>query len=954
MKPPIHYSVFAGVLLLTAAGLPTRAAVTNLLCLTNIYGVRLVGSDATYRPLVGPGARIVNGNVGLTFNTTARNMQPTNGIAIPWGYTVLEQAGNDWITDNQAYITANEATENPLDKTNIMGFTGLSEGLQREHKFPLPPTYVLTNNCYGRHPHLQFFVFKQIDNGPLILIGCSELKHTFKVGGTGLPSQNFLPPQKEDTYNDWANEDQDFFGPVSELDDDSTVPAHMHLGIMNKSGVFERAHGYHHFPGGKLSDGTVIPADPGHDGPGHRLDHLLQVPALELLTDDQTYIGQPGKNPHGRTKWYVAASYFVNGDQFLDDNSRYLEFLPNYDGTNDFAPSEPGVSFAGDGAVFPKFLPPKAVTAITNVPPLAKWLQRPDSSPTGLDVLATRGTASPMLADDFLCTNSGPITDIYIWGSWRDDRFDSNATMTVSFWSDQPATNGQPSHPDTLQWTLDFGPLQANPYTLELAGSCCTERFLDPTQPLALGVDTHIYSYHFTVVPELAFLQTTGTIYWLSVSASGTTNLFGWKTCVTNDHHFDDATFSAIITNSHAPWVDLHYPPPHPFNPRTLDLSFALLSKESDYFPVSLAAVVIALPNGGTETVVLSGPTAIYADVGLAGETAQTITNGLDQVETEMVSLNLQGTSSLGPINLVVRRPDRSPFLRSTGMITEFTNTVAGRLDLPPFAPAGCGDSFFDVCFEVHLSNAVLGNPVWHNETPKHMDGTICNKPPGFPKDHQNTYYGFTAADLRDETGRLVAFIILSIHVPNPEPDVPVPLVPPEDQSATAGGPATFSVTAAAVSQVGALEKITYQWQRKGTNDAAFTSIPGATNSTYILTAAQLTNNGSLYQVVLTTMPGFTVISGPAVLNVALPIELLRIDQISASSGQATLTFHADAERSYSILYKDSLSTNVWPAGLWLTLTNVQASPSSRVVAIPDAPPGPERYYRLVTPAREP
>src|SRR5690349_15089568 len=62
----------------------------------------------------------------------------------------------------------------------------------------------------------------------------------------------------------------------------------------------------------------------------------------------------------------------------------------------------------------------------------AKWIQLPDLNPTGLDVLDTlqaNGAAAPqwkILADDFLCTQSGPIRDIHIWGSWLNNVLPTN------------------------------------------------------------------------------------------------------------------------------------------------------------------------------------------------------------------------------------------------------------------------------------------------------------------------------------------------------------------------------------------------------------------------------------------------------------------------------------------------------------------------------------------------
>ena len=56
--------------------------------------------------------------------------------------------------------------------------------------------------------------------------------------------------------------------------------------------------------------------------------------------------------------------------------------------------------------------------------PNTKWVQLPDRTPTGMDVLDTfspNGYRGSILADDFLRTFSGPITDVHIWGSWRNE-----------------------------------------------------------------------------------------------------------------------------------------------------------------------------------------------------------------------------------------------------------------------------------------------------------------------------------------------------------------------------------------------------------------------------------------------------------------------------------------------------------------------------------------------------
>ncbi|GAG12061.1 unnamed protein product, partial [marine sediment metagenome] len=58
----------------------------------------------------------------------------------------------------------------------------------------------------------------------------------------------------------------------------------------------------------------------------------------------------------------------------------------------------------------------------TGAPPTEiKWLQRPDESDWGLDVGTLEPLAPLVLADDFLCEESGLITQIDFWASWYHD-----------------------------------------------------------------------------------------------------------------------------------------------------------------------------------------------------------------------------------------------------------------------------------------------------------------------------------------------------------------------------------------------------------------------------------------------------------------------------------------------------------------------------------------------------
>lgn len=66
----------------------------------------------------------------------------------------------------------------------------------------------------------------------------------------------------------------------------------------------------------------------------------------------------------------------------------------------------------------------------------AKWEQLPDFSPDSFDV----NVKLNVLADDFLCTETGPITAVHLWMSWKNNGFPGNGAfqdMWISFHADE-------------------------------------------------------------------------------------------------------------------------------------------------------------------------------------------------------------------------------------------------------------------------------------------------------------------------------------------------------------------------------------------------------------------------------------------------------------------------------------------------------------------------------------
>ncbi|MHC4528547.1 MAG: DUF7901 domain-containing protein, partial [Planctomycetota bacterium] len=70
----------------------------------------------------------------------------------------------------------------------------------------------------------------------------------------------------------------------------------------------------------------------------------------------------------------------------------------------------------------------------------------------GFDVAFNQGR----LADDWECSETGPVTDIHFWVSWyRDDLLPIDG-FSVRIWSDNPMGINGWSEPNELLWERDF------------------------------------------------------------------------------------------------------------------------------------------------------------------------------------------------------------------------------------------------------------------------------------------------------------------------------------------------------------------------------------------------------------------------------------------------------------------------------------------------------------------
>ncbi len=205
--------------------------------------------------------------------------------------------------------------------------------------------------------------------------------------------------------------------------------------------------------------------------------------------------------------------------------------------------------------------------------------QLPD--PNGWDVDMT---APNILADDWQCSQSGPVTDVHFWFSWWQDLTWEIDSIHVSIHENIP--DPDPTDPNTFSmpgqplWERDFfmGEFTVRPYESGLQG------FLIP--PDEAYPEDHFETWQCNIVDIVdPFFQETNEIYWLdlSVNVPNPDARIGWKTSMSPQFMDNAVYFSAIG------WQPLYEPP---LFEESIDLAFVITPEPATLLLLSLGIAI--------------------------------------------------------------------------------------------------------------------------------------------------------------------------------------------------------------------------------------------------------------------------------------------------------------------------------------------------------------------------
>ncbi|MEA3325439.1 MAG: GEVED domain-containing protein, partial [Euryarchaeota archaeon] len=202
---------------------------------------------------------------------------------------------------------------------------------------------------------------------------------------------------------------------------------------------------------------------------------------------------------------------------------------------------------------------------------VVKWRQPPDMK-YGVNIQSTE--REPIVADDWICKDPRPVTDVHFWGSYigweiKNEKPQSRQPgveiFNIRIYEDVPA-NVDPdipySHPGELLYAVKVSEFEES-YVASIK-----------------QIDGYEHKYYYSLDLPEPFEQKEGTIYWISIAAvmpEEYKHPWGWET--SRDHWNDNACqhwyrndyWEELTPEKMPAWYQEHY--------RTVDMAFELTVK---------------------------------------------------------------------------------------------------------------------------------------------------------------------------------------------------------------------------------------------------------------------------------------------------------------------------------------------------------------------------------------
>jgi hypothetical protein len=195
-------------------------------------------------------------------------------------------------------------------------------------------------------------------------------------------------------------------------------------------------------------------------------------------------------------------------------------------------------------------LPYAVVSADWEVGQPSDFCQLPD--PTGWDVYSEWGTG-PLAtegygaANDWTATESGAVTAIHFWGSWKNDAVGTTGKILMQIFSNDTISGGHGSfpRPDEALWSRV---IETDEYTSRLY-TTGDQGWYDPRYTDHWDRHNHdnMYQYNIASIDD-PFIQQAGETYWLMISMDYLGCEWGWKTSL------DVQGNSSVFWDSYETW----------------------------------------------------------------------------------------------------------------------------------------------------------------------------------------------------------------------------------------------------------------------------------------------------------------------------------------------------------------------------------------------------------------